>query len=295
MFGRKKLTMEFYLVSTDHLCENLWFKDDEDFTVGMNYVAVLAFIMGVRILAFSLMSNHVHFVLECRYQVAERFINRYKQFYAKYYQRKYGVAHFLRRNHADIRALTIDGESLEKGIAYTLMNPVAANICQHPSGYRWCSADTLFRDRPAKGVRLGKLSYRHQIRLLRSNIHLNPDWIVGDDGYVQPDSYIAVKVVESLYRTPNRLTYFMNNSTKTKARLEKSEDGLPSFRDQVILAAVPDLCRSLFRKTRPDLLDDTEKAELIRQMRFRFSADLHQIARIVGISYSECVRLLDSF
>ena len=31
-----------YLVSTDHLEEGLWFRDDEDFITGMNYVAIQA-------------------------------------------------------------------------------------------------------------------------------------------------------------------------------------------------------------------------------------------------------------
>ena len=138
------------------------------------------------------------------------------------------------------------------------------------------------------------LSIRQQIRLLHSNVRLDPDWIMGDEGYVLPDSYIAVEFVESLFRTPGRLNYFLSNSSKAKVRLEKNGEGLPSFRDQIILGAVPDLCHSLFRKARLDQLNDSEKAELIRQLRFRFSADIHQIARIIGIPYPECGRLLES-
>ena len=75
------------MISTDHLCEQLWFKDDEDFKVAMNYIAVVVFITGVTVLGFALMSNHIHFVVECDYETARRFINLFKQNYAAYYRK----------------------------------------------------------------------------------------------------------------------------------------------------------------------------------------------------------------
>ena len=53
-----------YLLSTDHFEDSLWFRDEEDFKVAMNYVAIQAVCSpDVVVLAFILMSNHVHFVL----------------------------------------------------------------------------------------------------------------------------------------------------------------------------------------------------------------------------------------
>ena len=56
---------EIYLLTTDHLEEGLWFREEEDFKVAMNYVAIQAACSStVTVLAFILMSNHVHFVLQ---------------------------------------------------------------------------------------------------------------------------------------------------------------------------------------------------------------------------------------
>ena len=63
MSPKKYHTKDYWLVTTEHLKEGVWFRDEEDYKVGMNYVAVLSFILGVTVLSFSLMSNHVHFVL----------------------------------------------------------------------------------------------------------------------------------------------------------------------------------------------------------------------------------------
>ena len=287
--------MEFFLISTDHLCEQLWFKDDEDFKAGMNFVAILAFVTGITVLSFSLMSNHVHFVVQATWEEAGAFINRFKQLYAFYYRKKYGMKKFLRRNGVDRQRLDVTGESLERGIAYTQMNPVAANICLHVTGYRWGTGDCFFREKPAKGQRLGSLSFREQARILHSRIRLNQDWILSDDGYILPESYVPLQFVERVFRTPSRMNYFLNNSSKAKARMSQQESALPSFRDQTIIAAVPELCRSLFKIENLNLLDEHRQAELIRQIRYRFSADIHQIARVIGKTYSDIARLLDSF
>ena len=69
--------MTFIFISTSHLEKSIWFKDDEDFTVGMNYIAIAAYLANVRVIAFILMSNHIHVLVECPMDSAIEFINKY--------------------------------------------------------------------------------------------------------------------------------------------------------------------------------------------------------------------------
>ena len=78
--------MKFFLITSDHLSDRLWFKDTEDFIVAMNYVAIVAFKYGCCVLAFILMSNHVHFVLAEDREKSVLFINEFKKMYSKYLQ-----------------------------------------------------------------------------------------------------------------------------------------------------------------------------------------------------------------
>ena len=55
---------KYYLVTTEHLKEGLWFRDENDFRAGMNFVAIQAYQSKVTVLAFILMSNHLHFVVQ---------------------------------------------------------------------------------------------------------------------------------------------------------------------------------------------------------------------------------------
>lgn len=283
----------YFLITSEHLKDRLWFRDDEDFRVAMNYVAVAAFLSGVMVLAFILMSNHVHFVLECSREQAEEFINKFKRLYAAYYQRKYGVSELLRRNKVDIKEINKNEESLERAIAYVMMNSVAANICFEPSGYPWGTGNVLFNGNPFPGIYLRELSGRARIRMLKSNVKMPDNYRIGTGGYILPESYVQVQEMEDLFRTPKRLGFFLKTSSKARHRFEGG--AVPSFKDQNILSAGVDLCHSLFKVNGISDLKVEQKAELLRQLSRRFSADLNQICRVTGIPYEEASRLLDAW
>ena len=103
---------------------------------------------------------------------------------------------------------------------------------------------------------------------------------------------MQVSLVETLFRTPKRMMYFHQNSSKAKRRLASNED-IPAFRDQVLISAIPDICRTVYGRNAVSELEEGECAELVKQLRRRFSADYRQIARVTSIPENEVVRLLD--
>ena len=285
----------FFLVTTKHLEEALWFRDDGDFAVGMNYVAIVAYRhKGMRILFFILMSNHVHFVVYGEYEDVLDFINDFKGRYSHYYALKYGINNLLLDNEVKIKVIDLNDEGLEWTGAYVMMNCVAANICSHPSQYKWGSGNLVFNPSRPSGRPLTDFSRRALRRMLHSKTSSLPKrWTIGEDGFILPQNYIDVGEVEQIFRKVSRLNFFLNNSSKAKKRLD-SDEKYPAFKDQVVLSALPDLLRSLFGKKSFGELSVSEKVECIRQIRFRFSADITQAARVCGISYSEAAKLIDS-
>ena len=283
--------MKYFLVTTDHFSDRLWFKDDEDFRAAMNYMAVNSVLTEVKVLTFILMSNHIHVVLHCHSGDPKAFIDNFKKLYGLYYCRKYKVRDYFRRVAVDIREVLDDNEALERVIAYVQMNCVAANICASPYFYSWGTGACFFNDNPSAGIPIGTLSRRAQIRLTRSNVKLPSHFRYDKEGYILPESYVNIKGVESLFKSPKRYNYFLNSSSKARKVLEK--DALPSFRDQTILLSANDLCRSLFRTDTPESLNKEQKAELLKQLRYRFSADISQLCRVVGLSYQDAANLLE--
>ncbi len=282
--------MEFWLVTTDHHKDRLWFKDEDDFKAGMNIPPILTSTMSVNILSFILMSNHVHFVLSCSEDDAQIFINRFKKMYSQRFWKKYGTKELLLKNGTDIRELHLGDESLERAIAYVQMNCVAANICLSPSDYQWGTGNTYFRMQKPKGILVKDMSGRNLARIIRSEVRLPDAYLLTEEGFVDTGSYVQVNFVESLFRTPKRMNYFLQNSSKAKQLHE-----FPSFDDQTIVSGARSLCSSLFKQKNISCLDESQQAEIFKQIRYRFSADPGQIARISGISYEDVCRLLDSF
>ena len=283
--------MRYFFISTKHLAQRLWFKDSEDFKTGMNYVAIVVAMTGVNVLAFILMSNHVHFLLECSKEDAERFIVLYKTLYGRYYRKKYGGQKLLRHNEADIQEVSWSAEALERVIAYIQQNCVAARICLYCNDYPWGTGGCFFNMRHVSSYKAGDLSARARIRLLKSTVAIPDNWLVCNDGYVVPQSYVCIDFVEKLFCTPTRMDYFLKNSSKSRCSLEQTA---PSFRDQVLLEAAKDLATSVFHK-QFGVMNDNEKSEYLKTIRWRFSADINQICRILGISYQQASELLDKF
>lgn len=286
---------KLWLITTEHLKAGLWFRDEEDYKVGMNFVAIQAHASRVVVLSFTLMSNHVHFVVKAESKKdAEAFIEGFKHRYSLYLRRKYGVKEFLRGNGVQIDFISPYDEDPEKAIAYVEMNCVAAKICSHPSQYPWGTGCLFFDQRKPDGRPLGSFSKRACKRLLHTDVESLPDnWLIGADGYILPQNYVDVEAVQAFFRTPQRMNWFLTNSSKAKKRLE-ADDNLPAFRDQVILAAAPDLCQSLFGKRKFSQLTRDEQVEFARQLHFRFSAHVNQIARVCGLTYEQAAQLMDS-
>ena len=285
-----------FLLSTEHLEKALWFRDNEDFRVAMNYIAVQAAKHPeVVVLAFVLMSNHVHLVLYGTRSKVIAFITEFKRCYSIYYGRKYGVHEFLRENGVHIEEVTDENEGIEKAIAYVLDKPVAANICAHPSQYRWGTGNLYYNSEIKGFKRIGDLSARARSQILRTDCALFPgEWLIDEDGMILPSNYTNIKFVEQMFKSPRRMNYFLSNSSKAKTHFESME-GITSFTDQTVLNCLPDLVRSCFHKNTFGSLNSKEQSECVKQIRYRFNSDATQIARVCGISYEDAARLLDDF
>ena len=276
--------------------DRIWFREDDDFKVGMNYVALAVSQCGVWVLVFVLMSNHVHFVLVAHTEKeAKDFFFYFKMLYSKYLNGKYGTMRFLRENDLDCQPISASDDSLERVIAYVLMNPVAANICLHPTGYPWGCGNCFFSGRKTSGRRVASLSHRERLRILHSHLPFGKNDEISGDGYILPESFIRKDMVEAVFRTPKRLDYFLKTSSKARKILESENSTMPSFQDKSLAMFAQDICFSLFRKSRLSELGVKEKQRLVYEVYRRSGSDLKQIARVLEIQPAEVAEILSGW
>lgn len=285
--------MGYYFLSSSHLEDRVWFKDDHDYAVGMNYAAIAAKRAGVFILVFVLMSNHVHFLVCCDSQEkAEAFYTLYKNLYSRHMHKKYGTKRFLRDNKSDCQLIRPNDERLEKVIAYILMNPVAANISLYPHGYKWGCGNCYFSDIEARGKAIRLFSHEQIRYILHSELPADDKWIIGEQGFILPESFIRKDLVEKIFCTPKRMFVFLRNSSKARLVLESQPALLPSFRDQSLQAVAQDIALSLFRKESLSELTETEIERVVSETKRRCSADIAQIARVLSMSPKRVAEIL---
>lgn len=282
--------MGYFHVYTKGLEDRLIFRDREDFIAGMNLVAVVCFSVEVRLLAFVLMSNHVHFVVRGSREEAERFINLYKNLLSRYLRRRYGAEMFLRRVETSVDAVESEGDGLKRLIAYVLNNPVKAGIGCVPQGYEWSSARCYFShmDYSLDTRPVGQLGVDMARAMFHTKKRLPAEWRVCTSGYVIPQSYIAVEEAERCFGSSRSFEYFLSSSLTARKGVNENV----TFSDAVLKAAMVELLEKKYLVSDVSELDDFLRSHLVRDLKQRFGAPTQQLARVIGMRLSEVLRCL---
>ena len=191
----------YWHICTDGLTKNVIFKTRADYVFGMNSIPVCTLAHGVTMLAFCLMSNHVHFVVQGTEELSLKFIKAYRR-------RLSSIADV---SAADICMKRIDEEEyLMQVIGYVLRNPLPAGLKVLPIFYEWSSASLYFSggNPSIPGDRLySTLTFKEQRQLIKSHAEIPGHFYVSPDGLIRPACYVDYEAVENLFGAPGRLLY----------------------------------------------------------------------------------------
>ena len=96
-------------------------------------------ITDVVLLAHSIMPNHLHLVIQHRFDAMGRLMQRFLCRVARRVQKRHGIqGHVFERAYCHVACLS--PEHLRNAIAYTNLNAVRAGLCDLAHEYPWCSA-----------------------------------------------------------------------------------------------------------------------------------------------------------
>ena len=282
--------MGCFHVYTKGLEDRELFRDREDFIAGMNILAVTCFSCKVKLLAFVLMTNHVHFVLKGRKDVADRFIWLYKNLLSRYLRKRYGEVKFLHRLRTSVDYVEMTDENLKRLIAYVLNNPVKAGINCVAYGYEWSSARCYFNmiDDMSESTKVSEFSVRELRKILHSCFKLPAFCRISSSGYVIPHSYIDTEAVEHLFGRATSFEYFLSTSLSIRKGVTENL----SFSDAVLTSALKEILDIKYGVSSFTDLNDFLKKNLLKDMKSRFTASSKQLARVIGLSVSDVIRYL---
>ena len=122
--------------------------DDRDRRIYLTTLAAIVVDKRWRCLAYCLMDNHVHLLLETPEANLAAGMQRLHGQYAQMYNKRHGRSGHVFQGRYGATRITSD-EQLWLVVAYVARNPVEAGRCERPEQWRWSShAATLQRAGP---------------------------------------------------------------------------------------------------------------------------------------------------
>lgn len=287
----------FYHVCTDGLEQVTLLKDEEDFKTAWNYLALSAWRAGVNVVAFILMSNHVHELLACREaEQADRTIKLYKKLISTFLKRKYGTSRILHRTEDCIA--TIDTiQYLKNCIAYILRNAVCAKICPRPEDYRWSSYACIFSDRKKTASRpVSGLTFTEKRRLLKTGMDLSDCPLrIDEDGLITLDSFVRSDLVEKAYRHSGKsFLYYLGCCNDAKMEYELACQPLMHVSDQDMYETIRKHVANRFHGKELSELSSSEKCSILKSVFFSNRTSIPQLSRIMGLPRQLIQRILST-
>lgn len=279
---KKSDSAAYYHVCTDGKALEWMFRDTADFIAGMNRVGICAVETAVKVVAFILMDNHVHFVLYGTMPQCKKFITKYKMLTGKWIAGKYNLNHFLK--HLPTQLILIEGEEqLLETIAYIDRNSIVAGYSLLPGEYPWGSARYLFKAKSIQDVRLlSEIKKKQLRRLLNTCTHLPLDWKIDADNMILPDCFLDIEHIEHLFKSPARYLYHL--SKKLEGKVEMLEGTKAFIPDKELRPLVEGLSEQLFGKPDIKQLDFNSRIILARKLRYEYASTPKQISRMVYLA-----------
>ena len=272
-------------MSSRALEKNDIFQSREDFVTAMNDIALCQLRYDVIILCFCLMSNHFHFVLKGSYQECYGFMNEFKRICAIRMRDRSGEVSGLK--DVELRFDLLDTqEYLENAIAYVLRNPLAARIIMMPYFYEWSSIMAYFRGKSElSGVRLDTLSIRKRREILRTRHDVVPEnYLLTEQGYVNPACYIASDEVEAIFKHPSRLMLALAKKVENEFEVASGAANQIVMTDSELKTHVLELVRIEYGVNSLSQLSADDRLRLCLKIRRNFGSSVKQIARILRLS-----------
>ena len=276
-----------YHVCTEGLEQTTLMMDDEDYRVSWNYLALAAWRTGVEIVAFVLMSNHIHELITCQYkQQAEKAIKLYKQLLGQYLKSKYGLTRILHGSHDSIVCIdTI--QYLMNCIAYIFRNPVSAKICKRPGDYMWSSYTSCFNDHSNRTIvrKVSELGFSKKRSMLRTAMDLTScPYSIDDNGIITLDSFVRNDIVEkAFWNSGKSFLYHLGCCNDAKMEYELVYQPLMNVSDGEMHRMITRHVAERFRGRAISELSVSEKCSILKSLFFSHNTTIPQLSRIIGL------------
>ena len=271
-----------------HLCTpgqftELLFENDADYSFGMNSIAICAQTAGIDILAFEIMSNHLHLILSALEDLCLAFFEQLKKRLRLFYSRhdRYVNLH----NFIPSVIPIADLKSLRNEIVYVNRNGFLVNPAYTPFSYPWGSGNLYFMPPfPETACRKWEnITYREKERICHGRICDIPGNYLVHNGIILPQNYCATDIGMALFRDAHQYFSMVSKNYEAYSEVAKRLGESVFLTDDEMFAALRLMSRSQYGDIKPAMLDPNQKLDLARRLKSKYNASDGQIQRMLRL------------
>lgn len=277
----------FYHLTTDGNKQEIIFSDERDFKAGVNFLAICIIGLNVKILAFSLMSNHIHLILEGEMKSCLQLFNLFRR-KLELYLRKTGREGTLKGfSCGDLIPIT-SLEQLRCEIAYVHRNPFVINNGILPHSYLWGDGHLYFNPSveliPSRKFKDITFTEKRSVIMGRVT-DISEEYLVYD-GYILPSSFSSYKYGMSFFRDASHYYCCLNRKQESVSVIAQRLGDKIILNDEELFPVAASLSAKMFDQPKIKILASSQKIELAKKLHFSFNASNKQISRILAIDRS---------
>ena len=217
---------------TYHLClsagDEVMFRDLEDYHRGFNCFALALYKTDSTGLVESIMSTHVHQLVQTH--DPDAFMFCFRNPYSKYFNRKYGRSGRLGEGkHFSMQV--VGHYHTVAAASYVMRNPLHHGVAPTPYAYRHSSANAIFREELGKFHHDALLPEKSYAGYLGRHAEYPASYKMTESGVFTRESVLDIPQVEALFGTPRAFNFYMTrkSSEEWEAEQNRDDNGMPSI------------------------------------------------------------------
>lgn len=257
----------------------------EDYVFMMNLICQSAVATdGMEIIAFEVMSNHLHIVVSGEELFARRFfafLDKRLKRCAKSLTCKEIPSSFEAR-YKEIDSL----QSLRNTIVYVNRNGFVTDRNYTPFTYPWGTGKYYFNGAGFGGVNTN-LNVNEMRRMFRGRAAIFPDTYQVNDGYIIPSSYCNLELGMSLFRDAHHYFFMVSKTVEAYGELASELSDVEYLTDMELVSQMVKLLKGDYNVTSLRDLGKAQRYDLARQLRFKFRSSNEQIRRVLNLTSAE--------
>ena len=276
----------FHLYTTP-LESDFFFHDDHERVIALNLMAIAKMALDCKLLAYSIMTNHFHFILSGQEEEVLSFFERYKLLLDNYFSR-HGKPGIMRSVKAGITAIN-DLRQLRTEIAYVIRNAFVARPEVNVFADPWSSGFLYFNPLLVKdGVSASSLKGRSLREFTCSRTITEVDArIYVKDGVAQPWSFVDYEYAMSFYDSARQFIYSVLKNVEAQVETSLKYGDNPAVNDEELFPLVLELSKKAFKDAGLLQLSAQQKKELAVLVKNKYHSSNKQLARVIKMPISE--------